>query len=160
MSYQSPAPEADASLKVSPGATFDARHRSQLPTKKPEQPSEGEGRSLGYIKPSDLKPSLQFPALQQAEKEVKGESIALQSKEDARTEPPRDGSRSPSRSGLIPIDGKEPAAPRKIIIRSGDMEFEVESFDSAVAAATRLVTGIEGGLLSPRSTAKNSLTAR
>jgi hypothetical protein len=43
---------------------------------------------------------------------------------------------------------KEPApgqAPRKIIIRSGDMDFEVDSFDAAVVVITRLVIQIKGG---------------
>lgn len=39
---------------------------------------------------------------------------------------------------------EQPAA-RKIIIRSGDIEFEVESFDSSVATVTLLVTKIKGG---------------
>jgi Domain of unknown function (DUF4349)/Putative zinc-finger len=52
-----------------------------------------------------------------------------------------------------PIAGQVPApapavqqpAVRKIIIRSGDIEFEVESFDSAVATVTLLVTKIPNG---------------
>jgi len=39
-----------------------------------------------------------------------------------------------------------PAAARKII-RSGDIEFEVESFDTAVAAVTRLITPIARGFI-------------
>ncbi len=42
---------------------------------------------------------------------------------------------------------QEPAAPRKIIIRSGDIEFEIESFDSAVATITKLVSDIKGGFV-------------
>jgi anti-sigma factor RsiW len=38
-----------------------------------------------------------------------------------------------------------PAMPRKIIIRSGTIEFEIESFDSAVATVTKLVMGYQGG---------------
>ncbi len=39
------------------------------------------------------------------------------------------------------------ANPRKIVIRSGDMEFEVDSFDTAVATVTRLVTAIKDGFI-------------
>jgi glycine cleavage system regulatory protein len=39
------------------------------------------------------------------------------------------------------------AIPRKIIIRSGEIEFEIESFDSAVAAVTKLVNDIKGGFV-------------
>src|SRR5208337_3369713 len=34
---------------------------------------------------------------------------------------------------------------RKIVIRSGEIEFEIQSFDGAVAAVTRLVADIKGG---------------
>jgi hypothetical protein len=37
--------------------------------------------------------------------------------------------------------------PRKIVIRSGDVEFEVDSFDTAVATVTRLVTAIKDGFV-------------
>jgi hypothetical protein len=39
------------------------------------------------------------------------------------------------------------AGPRKIVIRSGDIEYEIESFDSAVATVTKLVTAIKGGFV-------------
>lgn len=39
-------------------------------------------------------------------------------------------------------------ANRKVILRSGEVEFEIESFDSAVAAVTKLVVGIEGAFVS------------
>ncbi len=38
-------------------------------------------------------------------------------------------------------------AVRKIILRSGEIEFEIESFDSAVAGVTKLVTGIKGAFV-------------
>jgi len=47
-----------------------------------------------------------------------------------------------------PSKGKpeaSPAATRKIVIRSGEIEFEIQSFDGAVAAVTRLVADIKGG---------------
>jgi hypothetical protein len=40
-----------------------------------------------------------------------------------------------------------PAAGRKIIIRSGDIEFEVESFDGSVANITKLVLAIPGAFV-------------
>lgn len=44
-----------------------------------------------------------------------------------------------------------PAAPdpaRRVVLRSGEVEFEVESFDPAVAAVTKLVAAIPGGFVS------------
>jgi hypothetical protein len=46
-----------------------------------------------------------------------------------------------------PTPAAEPAGPRKIVIRSGEIEFEVESFDAAVAAVTKLVTAIDGAFV-------------
>jgi hypothetical protein len=46
-----------------------------------------------------------------------------------------------------PVKVDPPAAGRKVILRSGDIEFEVESFDSAVAAVTKLVTAIDGAFI-------------
>jgi Domain of unknown function (DUF4349)/Putative zinc-finger len=38
-------------------------------------------------------------------------------------------------------------APRKIVIRSGDLEFEIDSFDSAVGTISKLVGAIPGGFV-------------
>jgi glycine cleavage system regulatory protein len=43
--------------------------------------------------------------------------------------------------------GAPTGTPRKIVIRSGDIEFEIDSFDSAVAAITKLVSDIKGGFV-------------
>src|SRR5205807_5632102 len=40
-----------------------------------------------------------------------------------------------------------PAAVGRKVIRSGDIEFEVESFDSSVAAITKLIAAIPGGFV-------------
>jgi uncharacterized protein DUF4349/putative zinc finger protein len=42
---------------------------------------------------------------------------------------------------------QEQAGPRKIIIRTGEIEYEVQSFDAAVATITRLVKNIKGGFI-------------
>jgi len=43
------------------------------------------------------------------------------------------------------VQDPAPAVARKIIIRSGEIEFEVESFDAAVEAVNKLVKGIKDG---------------
>ena len=68
---------------------------------------------------------------------------------------------------------KVPEAPaaetavRKIILRSGEIEFEIESFDSAVAGITKLVTGIKGAFVGtvnseklPNGKVKGTITVR
>jgi hypothetical protein len=52
---------------------------------------------------------------------------------------------APGTSAPAPTATVEQPVARKIIIRSGDIEFEVESFDSSVATVTLLVTKIKGG---------------
>ena len=44
------------------------------------------------------------------------------------------------------VPAPEPAPARKVI-RTGEIEFEVESFDSALATVTKLVLGIKGGFV-------------
>src|SRR5579883_228790 len=41
----------------------------------------------------------------------------------------------------------EQPGPRKIVIRTGEIEYEVQSFDAAVATITRLVKNIKGGFI-------------
>ena len=62
---------------------------------------------------------------------------------------------------------ERPASPQKIIIRSGDIEFEVESFDSAVATVTKLVTAIKNAFVAtvnseklPNGKVKGSMVVR
>lgn len=56
---------------------------------------------------------------------------------------------------------------RRVVIRSGDMEFEVESFDLALATITKLVTGLQGAFVAtvnseklPNGKVKGSVTVR
>jgi Domain of unknown function (DUF4349)/Putative zinc-finger len=58
------------------------------------------------------------------------------------------GTNKPDKPGASipdPLAQEAPAA-RKVI-RSGEVEFEVESFDSALAAVTKLVTGLKGAFV-------------
>jgi len=40
-----------------------------------------------------------------------------------------------------------PESTRRIVLRSGDMEFEIESFDAATATVTKLVLGVKGAFI-------------
>src|SRR5205807_3142243 len=46
-----------------------------------------------------------------------------------------------------PSTPAQPPPTQRKIIRSGDIEFEIESFDSAVATVTKLVSQIKGGFI-------------
>ena len=77
---------------------------------------------------------------------------------------------SPATSSTVqPAEPVPPAAvgQRKVILRSGDIEFEIESFDSAVATVTKLVTAIDGAFVStvnseklPNGKVKGSVAVR
>ncbi|MBY0459385.1 MAG: DUF4349 domain-containing protein, partial [Gemmataceae bacterium] len=57
---------------------------------------------------------------------------------------PKDGQPDP-KTPKTPDANPEPT--RRIIIRSGDMEFEIDSFDAATATITKLVLGIKGAFV-------------
>jgi hypothetical protein len=46
-----------------------------------------------------------------------------------------------------PEKAPQEAGPRKIVIRTGEVEYEVQSFDAAVATIARLVKSIKGGFI-------------
>jgi hypothetical protein len=66
--------------------------------------------------------------------------------------PPPSDNKGPNKTTPASIQPKpaepapEPTSPRKVI-RTGDIEFEVESFDSALATVTKLVTAIKGAFV-------------
>jgi hypothetical protein len=84
-----------------------------------------------------------------------------------------DPSKAPAGAGQ-PAQPAKPAAPanpepgaRRVVIRSGDIEFEVDSFDSAVATVTKLVRDINGGFVAtvnseklPNGKVKGAVTVR
>jgi hypothetical protein len=107
--------------------------------------------SLGYINPSDMKPAVPVAEQQRAGGISAGEAKGGKSggEQLARQAPTRQVEAYPAQQITFPAPADaapaaEPAAPRKVVIRSGEMEFEVESFDSAVATVTKLVTGTPG----------------
>jgi hypothetical protein len=83
------------------------------------------------------------------------------SKPTAPAEPSRPEETSPATGlGADNIQGQpdpkknpEPS-PRNVVIRSGDIEFEVDSFDSSAATVTKLVSGIKGAFISTTNSEK------
>jgi hypothetical protein len=81
---------------------------------------------------------------------------------------PKEGQPPPPKA---PADPKNPdPIPdplRRIVIRSGDIEFEIESFDAATATVTKLVLGLKGAYIStvnsdkqPTGKVRGSITVR
>src|SRR5262249_23399089 len=72
----------------------------------------------------------------------------------------------PAKTEKPPESAPEAVAVRRVI-RSGDIEFEVPSFDSAAAGVTKLVTAIKGGFVAtinseklPNGKGKGSIVVR
>jgi hypothetical protein len=108
---------------------------------------------FGNIKPGYFKPGevTALPASQSVtgdrkaadrKEETDDKSGATVAKEEGKANQPNTKPERQQKPG-----SQEPAAPRKIIIRSGDIEFEIESFDAAVATITKLVSDIKGGFV-------------
>ena len=81
--------------------------------------------------------------------------------------PPAGGEAGAPKPPAPPATDPAPASPRKIIIRSGDIEFEVDSFDAAAATVTKLVTAINGAFVAtvnseklPNGKVKGSIVVR
>jgi hypothetical protein len=109
-----------------------------------DEKSKEASAKADYFKPGDLE--AQLPANSHAQKKApepqKPATTAGQDVQPNRALDPVDRQQRLARSDPPPSP-----APRKIVIRSGDIEFEVQSFDSAVAAVTRLVNDIKGGFV-------------
>ncbi len=113
-----------------------------------DQPARGTALALGYIKPADLKPALAPPESEALGGKRDGKRAPMAGESGKAPEPPAKPAAPAPAAPAAPVAANPaPAAPRKIVIRSGDMEFEVESFDSAVAAVTRLVNAIDGAFV-------------
>lgn len=63
----------------------------------------------------------------------------------APTPSPKPGADTPT--AKPPVQAPASPAIQRVIIRSGDIEFEVDSFDSSVATVTKLMAGIKGGFI-------------
>ncbi len=88
---------------------------------------------------------------------------------DGKADPERQQPKGPADPKTAGTKSPEPnpEPTRRIVIRSGDMEFEVESFDGAIATVTKLVLDIRGAFVStvnsdklPNGKVKGSITVR
>jgi hypothetical protein len=78
----------------------------------------------------------------------------------------KDGKAEPTKEPAQPETSPAPTTPRKII-RTGEIEFEIESFDAAVAGITKLVNGTAGAFITtvnsdklPNGKVKGSIVVR
>ena len=69
--------------------------------------------------------------------------------------PPQSTGPKPGTTEVQPEPKKNPdQVPRTVIIRSGEIEFEVDSFDSSAAIVTKLVAGIKGAFVATTNSEK------
>lgn len=117
--------------------------------------SNGYLPSLQLFDPTAARPAPTAPALPVVP--VSGPEPAPQPKAPG-TEPKADPNPNPAPA---------PDPGRRIILRSGDIEFEIESFDAATATVTKLVLGLKGAFVStvnsdklPNGKVKGAITVR
>jgi hypothetical protein len=67
-------------------------------------------------------------------------------KEDGHKKDPA-GEQKPENTGIKKPAPNQQPTPRKIIIRSGELEFEIDSFDTSLTTIMKLVTGTKGGFV-------------
>ena len=106
-------------------------------------PTGASGSGPVYFSPPALRPALSV----QGQPPTDGKPAAP--KPEAPVNPTNAVVVAPPTPGQ-PEKPAAPAAPdpaRRVILRSGEIEFEVEAFDPAVAAVTRLVAAIPGGFV-------------
>jgi hypothetical protein len=131
------------------------------PPGEPAKPGEaGAGAKPGYFAPSNLQaeaskerhhgelgaPKGELPPPKEGDQKgnngrggaAKGASDDNQGQRDHGS---KEGGQKP------PAKVEAQPAPRKIVIRTGEVEYEVASFDAAVATITRLVKPIKGGFI-------------
>jgi hypothetical protein len=116
----------------------------------------GQGMGMGYglppITPASgtVPPPVFDPVKVKPVFDPTGPSKDSQPKPDEKPEPKPDPKSDPVPNPK-PVDPKipdpNPEPLRRIIIRSGDIEFEIESFDAATATITKLVLGIKGAFV-------------
>ncbi len=131
------------------------------------------GTDLSFFRPAEAKPS----SSSSSQIPVRGEGLITQEGLGENAPKPATGESVKLRQGVRESDtsenlgrgngyaelpalgvGQPPAVPapppadptaasRRVVIRSGEIEFEVDSFDAAVATVTKLVNGLKGGFV-------------
>jgi hypothetical protein len=67
--------------------------------------------------------------------------------EQNKSVPEKDGRELARQDFKVPAGSEPESAAHRVVIRTGEMEFEVASFDAAVAAVTKLVAGVKGAFV-------------
>jgi hypothetical protein len=174
-------PLPPVTYSVQPGGVTPGPTVPVAPTSLPPQPGTGSGgappggklKGDTYFVPFEAKPKFSEketvgPPADDFDKKPDGKGI-----KDGLPKPssadPKDT--APAGSATQPPAGNAPPPPaqesRRIIIRSGDIEFEIESFDSGLATITKIVTGIKGAFVGtvnseklPNGKVKGTITVR
>jgi hypothetical protein len=127
-----------------------------------------QGRTAAFnFQPHFFNPATARPALPTPGRPATGEGKENSGQKPEPGKPPPANAGQPAQPDKpAPPANPEPGA-RRVVIRSGDIEFEVDSFDSAVATVTKLVRAINGGFVAtvnseklPNGKVKGAVTVR
>ncbi len=98
---------------------------------KSERPANNEAKKDGYYTPSKDEKAKSPPA----EKELRDEESSRKFDETPK-------------SKESPVNIQEPIETNRKIIRTGEMDFEIDSYDVAIVNITRLIIGVKGAFIS------------
>jgi len=130
-----------------PGDVYTAIPKLTVPAGEGEQ----KDNTLRYFQPGNSKPAADNSREQAAGKDPKREGDKApgepKSSEKGDPKPKDDGGREGQTKKNAAPAPADPEPSRRIVIRSGDMEFEVASFDASLELITKLVTGIKGAFV-------------
>ena len=120
----------------SPRTRTEIDARKQVPDGDKERTAQTDYLSVDVVRVRPVPPEVVQSAIDKIRNTQTGRLLVSGNKEQ-----------EAQKSGAPSSAGQSPPTPRKIVIRSGDIEFEIQSFDPAVAAISRLVNDIKGGFV-------------
>ena len=135
--------------------------------------ADGAKFALRYFQPGTSRPVTDDreaqPGRDKSEPSQSGQGQGKKDEQAGGQPKPDDAQKPGEKAAQVQPPAKDPPpqASRRIVIRSGDMEFEVNSFDAAVATVTKLVTAINGAFVAtvnseklPNGKVKGAITVR
>ncbi len=108
-----------------------------------------------YFDPFDAKPAIRTL---KEEETLRARSEAGAADPKGGAKPDKQGDKAPAgkpedtilqlpKPAVPAVAEPAPEVMRRVVLRSGDIEFEIESFDSALATVTKLITGVKGAFV-------------
>ncbi|MBV9123106.1 MAG: DUF4349 domain-containing protein [Planctomycetes bacterium] len=149
--YRNDAPAATPTpppVQAPPSKNAEADSRFKANNEGSSSGSSSKGKEAGQGQPGADDTHFRAgdqPTLAQEPNKTEPAKPEAKPSEPPKTPPAQE--KPPAQGETKPPEATEPAPQQKVIIRSGDIEFEVQTFDPAVATVTKLVASIPGAFV-------------